>query len=427
MGVRNDKHRLNASAARPVAITGMGIISCIGSTLEEVTESLRAGRSGIVIDEARRKAGFRSALTGRIRDFEPGLCGCSLKMLRTMGEPSRYAYAATTGAVRDAGLKLSDLQSDRCGVIFGNDSTIQSSVESIDILRAEGETHFIGGGHIFRSMNSTVSMNLAAILGLRGANWSISAACASGAHSIGQAIMLIRGGLQDIVIAGGTQETNLESMASFDALGVFSTRQDPEKASRPFDAERDGLVPSGGAAALILEDIDHARARGAQIHGTILGYGFSSDGSGHLSRPWSDGAARAMRMALDDAFLDPGEVDYVNAHATSTPVGDRAEAAAIMEVFGGDVPVTSTKSMTGHECWMAGASEVVYTVLMARGGFIAPNINFTKFDKDCPPINVINRTTSCRMRAAVSNSFGFGGTNAVLVIGFGDKEREENI
>jgi 3-oxoacyl-[acyl-carrier-protein] synthase I len=410
-----------SGAPRQVAITGLGIVSCIGSTLDEVTASLRAGRSGIAVDDERRKAGFRSALAGRIAGFDEGRRGWSLKMLRSMGEPARYALAAASDAVEDAGLLPAQLESERCGVIFGNDSCAKPAVESVDVVRNEGATHFIGGSHIFKTMNSTVTMNVAAVLRVKGANWTVSAACASGAHSLGQAAMLIRAGLQDIVIAGGAQEMSWEVMASFDALGCFSTREsDPAGASRPFDVDRDGLVPSGGAAALVLEDLEHALARGARVYGIVRGYGFSSDGAGQLSKPESGGAVRAMRMALRDARLDAAEIDYVNAHATSTPVGDRVEAEAIAEVFGTTVPVSSTKSMTGHECWMAGASEALYTALMAKGGFIAPNVNFSRLDEGCPRINVIARTVSRDIGVAVSNSLGFGGTNAALVLDFRD-------
>lgn len=403
---------------RQTVITGLGIISCLGCTLETVTESLRAGRSGIVVDEGRRQ-GFRSALTGRVAGFAPEKYGMNLKLLRTMCEPAQYAYAATKNALADAGLPPALYQSDRCGIIFGNDSTVKASAESIEVFRSSGETHFIGGGNIFRAMNSTVTMNLASAFGIQGANWTLSAACASGAHAIGQGALLIRAGLQDVVLAGGAQETNWQSMASFDALGAFSTRHaEPEKASRPFDRERDGLVPSGGGACVVLEALEHARARGARIYGIVRGYGFSSNGRGHLSQADAQGITRAMRAALADAAAAPADIDYVNAHATSTPLGDRMEANAIAEVLGPGVPVSSTKSMTGHECWMAGASEVVYTTLMARHGFIAPNINFTGFDAETAPIQVVNRTTPKTLRTALSNSFGFGGTNAVLILDY---------
>lgn len=395
----------------------MGIVSCLGSALGDVSAALRAGRSGIVLDEERMALGFRSGLRGRTPHLDRTIF--SKKTLRTMCEPAQYAYAATTDAIADAGLDEENIRSDRCGVVFGNDSCVKPAVESIDIVRDSGETHFVGGGYIFRTMNSTVSMNLAASLGIRGASWTLSAACASGAHAIGQALMLIRAGLQDIVIAGGAQETSWQAMASFDALRAFSVRHDaPKAASRPFDADRDGLVPSGGAACLIIEKLSHALDRGANIYGIVRGYGFASDGTGHLSSPSDNGPARCMRAALDDAMLGPDEIDYVNAHATSTPVGDRAEAVAIADVCGSEVPVSSTKSLTGHECWMAGASEVVYTSLMAKEGFVAPNLNFSQQDDGCPRINVAKETIEMPIRMAVSNSFGFGGTNASLVLDY---------
>ena len=406
-----------------VAVTGMGIISCLGNSLEEVAHSLKEGKSGVILDEERVKVGFRSALTGTIRNFDPKRWGLKRKMAKTMGEPAPYAFAAAHDAVQDAGLTADQLQNEYCGIIFGNDSTIKAGVDSIDTLRQYGETHFLGAGAIFRSMNSTVSMNLAAYFGIRGANWTLISACASGAHVLGQALMLIRSGLQDLVIAGGAQETNWLSMASFDALGAFSTRHDaPEEASRPFDAERDGLVPSGGAACLVLEELGRALKRGAKIYGLLRGYGFTTAIGTNLTEPSPDGAALTMRRALQDAAVRPQEVSYINAHATSTRAGDLVEAQAIAEVFGQGVPVSSTKSMTGHECWMSGASEAVYTILMAQGGFIAPNINFTRFQEGFPRINLASECTPASIKIALSNSFGFGGTNAAVVLDFTGNE-----
>jgi 3-oxoacyl-[acyl-carrier-protein] synthase-1 len=337
-----------------------------------------------------------------------------------MNEPACYAYAAVTDAVADAGLEVEALHDCRSGMVFGNDSCVGASVAAIDIARENNETHSIGSSHVFRAMNSAVTMNIAAILRVGGASWTVSAACASGAHAIGQAALLIRSGYQDLVVAGGAQELTWEGMAPFDAMDAFSVRTaEPEKASRPFDRERDGLVPSGGAACVILESLEHARARNARVYGFVRGYGFSSDGSGHLTQPNVDGAIRAIRMALDEARVEPGSLDYINAHGTSTRVGDLAEAKAISAVFGAKTPVSSTKSMTGHECWMAGASEAVYTTLMSRGGFIAPNINFERLDEDCPPINVVHETAPATVKLALSNSFGFGGTNAALVLEYG--------
>jgi len=404
---------------RTAAITGLGIISCIGQTLDEVAYSLKQGKSGIVLDEDRIKRGFRSGLTGRISNFDPQQWGLKRKLLSTMGEPARYAIASAINAVKDSGLSEEHLRNDRCGVIFGNDSTVGAAAESIELMKEYGETHYLGSGQVFRSMNSTVSMNLAAYFGTQGANWSLSAACASGAHVIGQALMLIRSGFQDIVIAGGAQETNWQSLASFDALGAFSLRHDaPEKASRPFDADRDGLVPSGGAACLIMEELEHARKRGARIYGIVRGYGFASQVGANLSEPSLPGAIRTMQRALQDGGVSYQEIDYINAHATSTPAGDLVEAKAIAAVFGEGVPVSSTKSMTGHECWMAGASEALYTMLMVRGGFIAPNLNFVKFQPDFPTIKIINQCTPARIGMALSNSFGFGGTYASVLFDF---------
>ncbi|MCA1794213.1 MAG: beta-ketoacyl-[acyl-carrier-protein] synthase family protein [Desulfobacteraceae bacterium] len=401
------------------AITGLGIVSCLGTDLHTVARSLQAGTSGIVSNTERTRQGFKSSLTARLPDISPKAEGLKRKHLRTMCEPAIYAAVAAKKAISHAGLADKNLHSDRCGIIFGNDSTIRAGVESIDIVRKYKETHYIGAGHIFRAMNSTITMNLAGLFGTRGANWTISAACASGAHVLGQALMLIRSGMQDIIIAGGAQETHWTSMASFDALNVFSRKtQEPEKASRPFDRNRDGLVPGGGGACLVIESLDHALGRGAEIYGIIEGYGFSSGIGRTLSDPSFEGAAKAMENALKDAGLDAGDIDYINAHATSTNSGDLAEAKAIHKLFGPDTPVSSTKSMTGHECWMSGASEVIYTALMARHGFLAPNLNFTCLSDNCPPINVFAEPREGRIKRALSNSFGFGGTNASIVLNF---------
>jgi 3-oxoacyl-[acyl-carrier-protein] synthase-1 len=272
---------------------------------------------------------------------------------------------------------------------------------------------------IFRSMTSTVTMNLNTIFGTRGASWSISSACSSGGHAIGQAADLIALGRQERVICGGAQEISWESMCSFDGLGAFSTRANsPGAASRPFDAGRDGLVPSGGAAAVVLERRDLAESRGAVVLGEVASYAFSSDGH-HLSVPSGEGLARAMREALSRAGLAPGGIDYLCAHATSTPAGDAAEAGAIASVFAGAMPlVSSLKSMTGHELWMAGASQVVSSVIMARDGFIAPNINFESPDESSAPLRVVTETLLRGPRTVLCNSAGFGGTNSCIVLRF---------
>ena len=404
---------------KSVAITGIGIVSCLGNDVESVVSALKNGRSGIVYDKQRKNLGFKSPLTSKINGFDPKNLGLSKKAMRTMCEPALFSFSAAKDAVKDSGLSQEVIQSDRCGIIFGNDSTIKAGVESIEIAKKYKETHYIGSGYIFKTMNSTITMNLAAHFKTRGANWTISAACASGAHVIGQALMMIQNGYQDIIIAGGAQETNWMSMASFDSLNAFSSRTDePEKASRPFDKERNGLVPGGGAASIVIEDLDHAVSRGANIYCIIEGYGFSSGIGKNLSEPNAKGSVKAMENALKDAGIAPEKIDYINAHATSTLTGDLAEAIAINTVFGPTTPVSSTKSMTGHECWMSGTSEVIYTILMAQNKFIAPNINFSSLSDDCPQINVIHTAKEARIGYAVSNSFGFGGTNAAVVLNF---------
>lgn len=278
-------------------------------------------------------------------------------------------------------------------------------------------TSSVGSGTIFRTMNSNVSMNLATIFRLKGINMTVSAACASGAIAIGQGFQMIRTGLQDIIICGGGQETNYYALASFDALRVFSQNiEDPKTALKPFDANRDGLVPSGGAATLILEEYEHAIARGANIYAEIIGYGFSSNGIG-ISEPSSDGVKRSMEMALRGGNVKVSEVDYINAHATSTPKGDAVEAIALKDLFGKEyTPISSTKSMTGHECWMAGASELIYTILMMQESFIAPNINFEIPDEYSTGLNIVSQATKKDLNICLSNSFGFGGTNSTLII-----------
>lgn len=328
-----------------------------------------------------------------------------------------HAFAAVINALKMSGLDQDDIQNQDTGLIFGCDSSCIAAIEQVDLLREHKETKSIGSGLIFRSMTSTVTMNLNTILKTKGACWTISSACSSGGHAIGQAAGLIALGQQDIVICGGAQEINWESMCSFDGLGAFSVRIDnPAAASRPFDINRDGLVPSGGAAALVLERYDLAKKRGVKILGEIIGYAFSSDGCS-LSVPSQDGLERAMTKALKTAGIKPSNIDYICAHATSTPAGDAAEADNIYNVFGEDSPwVSSTKSMTGHELWMSGASQVVYSVIMARQGFIAPNINFERPDKSSEKLKIVEKTIDFPPRKVLCNSAGFGGTNACIII-----------
>jgi len=398
-----------------VVITGMGIYSCIGTSLEEVKESLYLGKSGIVLVDERKEFGFRSGLTGVVP--KPDLKNLLSRRQRvSMGEESEYAYIATLDALKQANINQNFLDQNEVGILYGNDSVSQAVVESIDIAREKKDTTLMGSGAIFKSMNSTVTMNLSTIFKLRGINLTISAACASGSHSLGLAYMMIKNGFQEMIVCGGAQETNKYSMASFDGLGVFSVREnEPTKASRPFDSERDGLIPSGGAATLIVESLESAQKRGATILGEIVGYGFSSNG-GHISTPNIDGPALAMNRALKQSGLEVKDIDYINAHATSTPIGDANEAKAIHEIFGSEVPVSSTKSMTGHECWMAGASEVIYSILMMQNDFVAPNINLENPDEDAQKINLISETKNQKIDVFLSNSFGFGGTNSALIV-----------
>ncbi len=401
---------------RRVVITGMGIWSCIGKNKEEVKDSLYNGRSGIGIDPQRFDYGYQSALTGLVE--RPKLKGVIDRRMRIgMPEEAEYAYMAAKEAFEQANVSMEYLEQNEVGIIFGNDSSAKPVIEAAEIMKEKHDSALLGSGFIFQSMNSTVNMNLSTIFKLRGVNFTVSAACASGSHSIGLAFMLIKQGLQDMVLAGGAQETNYYSMATFDALGAFSKRMDdPQAASRPFDVGRDGLIPSGGAAALVIEDYDHAVARGAEILAEITGYGFSSNGGG-ISQPSDEGSVKAMQRAMESAGVTPAEIDYINAHATSTPQGDMYEAMALDRLFNGTKAlISSTKGMTGHECWMAGASEIVYSVLMMQNNFVAPNINLVEPCEAAENLNIARERVDGAIDIVLSNSFGFGGTNSALVI-----------
>ena len=399
-----------------VVITGLGIYSCIGKNLEEVRNSLYQGKSGIILDPARKAFGYRSGLTGYVD--RPDLKGVLDRRARTMmPEQAEFAYMSTREAMAQAKIDADYIEKTEVGVLFGNDSSSKPVIEANDIMREKKDTMLVGSGSVFQTMNSTVNMNLATIFKLRGINFSVSAACASGSHAIGLGYMFIRNGMQDCVVCGGAQEINIYSMGNFDGIAAFSVREsDPSKASRPFDRDRDGLVPSGGAATVILESLESAQRRGATILGEVIGYGFSSNGA-HISNPTVEGPARSLQIALQDAGLQAKDIEYINAHATSTPAGDASEAAAIDQVFGDSKPyVSSTKSMTGHECWMAGASEVVYSMLMMQNGFIAPNINLENPDGAAARLNINSTTINKDFNIFLSNSFGFGGTNSSLIV-----------
>lgn len=401
---------------RRVVVTGMGIWSCLGTNLEDVKTSLYEGRSGIGIERERITYGYQSALTGIVE--KPVLKGLLHRRLRVgLSEEAEYAFMAAREAFANAGIDEEFMMKNEIGVIFGNDSSAKPVIEAANIMAEKHDSQLLGSGLIFQSMNSTVNMNLSSIFHLRGVNFSVSSACASGSHSIGLGYLLIKQGLQDRVLCGGAQETNYYSMATFDALNAFSKRMDePTKASRPFDRDRDGLIPSGGAAALMLEDYEGAVKRGAPIIAEVCGYGFSSNGGG-ISQPSDDGSVIAMTRALQDAGLETDDIDYVNAHATSTHQGDMFEAIALDRLFNGKhALISSTKSMTGHECWMAGASEAVYSILMMQHHFVAPNINFENPDEFSEPLNLATQTVETEINTVLSNSFGFGGTNSALVI-----------
>lgn len=401
---------------RRVVITGMGIWSCLGTDIETVCQSLYDGKSGIVFSQERKDAGFRSPLCANVPtpNLKPFV---SRNMRQFMPEEAQYAYMATRQALDSAHIDDGFIDSHEIGIIYGNDSVAEATMKALDKFREYHDTAACGSGAIFQSMNSTVTMNLACLFRLRGINLTASAACASGSHSVGLATLLIRNGLQDCVVCGGAQETNMYSVAAFDGIQSFSTREDePTKASRPFDRDRDGLVPGGGAATLILEDYEHAVKRGAPILAEVIGWGFSSNGN-HISTPNVEGPARSLELCLKNAGVTPDQIGYINAHATSTKIGDAREAQAIAKFFSElKTPVTSTKSQTGHEMWMAGASEIIYSMLMMKNGFIAPNVNFENPDEDSAALNIIPERTERHFDTFLSNSFGFGGTNSTLII-----------
>lgn len=399
-----------------VVITGMGIWSCIGTSKAEVSESLRVGRIGIGNDPSRLEYGYQSDLTGIVP--EPELKPLLHRRLRAaLSQEAAFAFMASKEAFEQAGMDEEYRLNHEIGVLFGNDSSAKAIIETDRALVRRPDTALLGSGLIFQSMNSTVNMNMSSIFRLRGINLTVSAACASGSHSVGLGYLLIKQGLQDTVLCGGAQEVNTFAMSSFDALGVFSKRVgDPLWASRPFDRDRDGLVPSGGAAALVLEDYDHAVQRGATILAEVAGYGFSSNGGG-ISDPSSDGSVIAMTRAMKMAGVTPADIDYVSAHATGTPQGDMYEALALDRLFHRQrALISSTKGMTGHECWMAGASELVYCTLMMQHGFVAPNVNFEHPDDASAPLNIATKTVEMPLNTVLSNSFGFGGTNSAVVL-----------
>ncbi|MBQ3691366.1 MAG: beta-ketoacyl-[Bacteroidales bacterium] len=399
-----------------VVITGLGIYSCLGKNLDEVKNSLWNGVSGIVLDQERKELGFRSGLTSKL-DI-PDLKGQLSRAQRVfMPEQAKYAYVATVEALKNANIDQDYLDKNDVGLLYGNDSSAEPVYKSVDTMFRKKNTTLIGSGGIFQSMNSTVTMNLGCIFKLRGINLTISAACASSSHAIGLGALLIKNGLEEMVVCGGAQEVNPYAVGSFDGISAFSTREDnPTAASRPFDRDRDGLVPGGGAATVIIEEYEHAVKRGAPIIAEVLGWGFSSNGD-HISSPNVEGPAKSLEKAIKNAGIDIKTIGYVNAHATSTHIGDMNEAKAIAQVFGDNKPfVTSTKSQTGHEMWMAGASETIYSILMMKNDFIAANLNFENPDEDSARLNIPGKRIDAHFDTFLSNSFGFGGTNSTLIV-----------
>jgi 3-oxoacyl-[acyl-carrier-protein] synthase I len=406
---------------RTVVVTGMGIVSSLGLSRDEVRESLHAGKSGIVLLDERKNLGFRSGLSGIIRGFA-NRSDLERRYRKTLPEFGLWAYDAVAQALEQASVDKESLAEDnKTGLIFGNDSSVVTGVEQCDMLREAGGTRGIGSAHIFRLLTSTITLNLCTKLQLHGSSWSVSGACASGAMAIGQAAELIATGKQDRMICGGAQEISWQSMCSFDAISAFSKREDePARASRPFDKKRDGLVPSGGAAALFLEDKESATKRGAVIIAEICGYGTSSDGY-HISVPSGEGLERAMRDAISDAGLKSADIEMVMAHATSTQAGDQKEAEALCRLFGirndGKSPiVVAAKSLTGHEFWMAGASQVVYGLLMSQAGFVVGHPNLDQPDECIKDLNVPHRTLIASPQYFLCNASGFGGVNGCLVV-----------
>ena len=393
----------------------MGIWSCLGTTLDEVRQSLYDGRSGIVFSQERKDVGFRSALCAQVpaADLKPYV---NRNFRQFMPEEAQYAYMATRDALAAARLEQDYIDQHEVGIIYGNDSVAEATMRALDKFRQFGSTAACGSGAIFQSMNSTVTMNLACLFHLKGINLTASGACASGSHAIGLASLLIRSGLQDCVVCGGAQEANMYGVASFDGIQSFALHEEATKASRPFDRDRNGLVPGGGAATLVLESYESAVRRGAPILAEVVSWGFSGNGD-HISTPNVAGPARSLELCLEHCDVQLREIGYVNAHATSTRIGDAREAQAIAQIFGDyRVPVTSTKGQTGHEMWMAGASEIIYSLLMMKNDFIAGSLNFENPDDETACINVVPETRSAHFDTFLSNSFGFGGTNSTLIV-----------
>ncbi len=396
-----------------VVVTGMGIVSCIGNDKSSVLESLKNCTSGISFNEKYQEMGFRSHLSGTPDiNFKEHI---DRKQMRFMGDAAAYAYISMAQAVADSGLSEEQVSNERTGLVIGSGgASSKNLIESADILREKGVKR-VGPYRVTQTMGSTTSACLATPFKIKGVNYSISSACATSAHCIGNAMELIQLGKQDVVFAGGGEEEHWTQTALFDAMGALSTKYNdtPEQASRAYDANRDGFVIAGGGGCLVIEELEHAKARGAKIYGELVGYGATSDGYDMVA-PSGEGAARCMRQAMQNV---EGDIDYINSHGTSTPVGDVAELKAVREVFpNGTPPISSTKSLTGHSLGATGVQEAIYSLLMMENDFICASANVTELDELAADLNIVTeRQDNVKLNRIMSNSFGFGGTNASLV------------
>ena len=399
---------------RRVVITGLGIVSCLGNDKDTVSANLRAGRPGIRCNQAYADMGLRSQVSGSVDINLEELI--DRKVMRFMGDAAAYAYLAMEQAVKDAGFSLDDISNPRIGLIAGSGgaSTI-NQMEAIDILREKGVKR-IGPYRVPRTMSSTVSACLATPFRIKGLNYSIASACATSAHCIGHAMEQIQMGKQDVVFAGGGEEEHWSQSCLFDAMGALSSQynETPERASRAYDANRDGFVIAGGGGIVVVEELEHALKRGAKIYAEIVGYGATSDGYDMVA-PSGEGALRCMQQAMSTV---EGPIDYLNTHGTSTPVGDVAEIKAVRNMFGDKVPViSSTKSLSGHSLGAAGVHEAIYCMLMMQGNFLAASANIEELDPEVADMPILRETReNAQFDTVMSNSFGFGGTNATLVL-----------
>ena len=398
---------------RRAVITGIGVVSSIGNNKEEVLESLKQGRSGIAFNQEFADYNLRSNVSGKIdidvKEF------VDRKAMRFMGDAAAYAYISMSQAIADAGLSEDQVSNERTGLLVGSGGgSSKWQVEAADILREKGVKR-VGPYMVQRTMASTTSACLATPFKIKGVNYSLSSACATSAHCIGHAVEQIQLGKQDVIFAGGGEELHWTLAMEFDAMGALSTKynETPEKASRTYDANRDGFVISGGGGIVVVEELEHALARGAHIYAEITGYGATSDGYDMVA-PSGEGAVRCMKQAMQDL---EGGIDYLNTHGTSTPVGDVKELGAIQEVFGGNSPmISATKAMTGHALGAAGVHEAIFSLLMLEHNFVAPSINIDELDEQAEGLNIVTERKDVELNTVMSNSFGFGGTNATLVM-----------